>query len=60
MVGKLKENYRFWQNTIKANETILQIANEGYRLLFIETRYDAKFSNDKSTLTNSAFVQEAI
>ena len=27
--GKLKEQYKFWQNTIKANETILHIIDEG-------------------------------
>ena len=58
--GKLKEKYEFWQNTIKANKTILQIIDEEYMLLFMETPSDAKFSNNKSALTNSAFVQEAI
>ena len=46
------------QNTITANETILQITDEGYMLPFIETPSDAKFSNNKFALTNSAFVQE--
>ena len=41
--GKLKEKYEFWQNTIKANETILQILDEGYMLPFIETPSDANF-----------------
>ena len=50
--------YEFWQNTI-ANKTILQIIDEEYMLLFMETP-DAKFSNNKSALTNSAFVQEAL
>ena len=57
---KLKEKYEFWQNTIKAKETILQIIDKGYMLSFIKTLSDAKFSNSKPTLTNSAFVQEAI
>ena len=46
------------QNTITANETILQITDEGYMLPFIETPSDAKFSNNKFALTNSAFAQE--
>ena len=35
--GKLKEKYEFWQNTRKANETILQIIVEENMLPFIET-----------------------
>ena len=36
------------------------MTDEGYKLPFIETSSDAKFSNNKSALTNSAFVQEVI
>ena len=57
---KLKDKYEFWQNSIKANEIILQIVEEGYMLLFTETSSEAKVSNNKSALTNFAFVQEAI
>ena len=58
--GKLEEKYKFWKNTIKANETFLQIVEEGYMLSFIETPSGAKSSDNKSTLTSSAFAQEAI
>ena len=55
-----KRKYEFWQNTIGANETILQIIKEEYTLPFIETPSEAKLPNNKSALTNSAFAQEAI
>ena len=57
---KLKEKYEFCQNIIKINETILQIIDEGHILPVIKTPSNATFSNNKFTLTNFAFVQEAM
>ena len=54
---KLKQNQSFWRNTIKANDTVLNIMQEGYRLPFLETPDTARFSNNKSTINNSKFVE---
>lgn len=56
--GKLKENINF--DTTIANETILQITEEGYILSLTETPSEAKLSNTKSVLRNSVFAQETI
>lgn len=56
--GKLKENINF--DTTFANETILQITEEGYILSLTETPSEAKLSNTKSVLRNSVFAQETI
>ena len=53
---KLKQNQGFLKNTIKANDTILNIIQEGYRLTFLETPDTARFSNEKSAISNSKFV----
>lgn len=56
--GKVKENINF--DTTIANETILQITEEGYILSLTETPSEAKLSNTKSVLRNSVFAQETI
>ena len=58
--GKLKQNQRFWKNTIKTNETVLNIIQEGYRLPFLETPDTARFSNNKSAINNSKFAEISI
>ena len=50
--GKLKQKYEFWQNTMKTNETILQIIDQGYMLTFFEKPSEAKFRSGLTNLTN--------
>ena len=54
---KLKQNQGFLKNTIKANDTVLSIIQEGYRLPFLQTPDTARFSNNKSAINNSKFVE---
>ena len=58
--GKLKQHYDYWQNTIKANEAILNIIQEGYKLPFVETPSEAIFRNNNSAIVDSEFVQKSI
>ena len=58
--GKLKQNQSFWKNTINANDTVLNIIQEGYRLPFLETPDTARFSNNKFVINNSKFVKNSI
>ena len=41
--GKLKQNESVWKNTIKANDTVLNIIQKGYRLPFLgpQTQLDS-------------------
>ena len=54
---KLKQNQGFLKNTIKANDTVLSIIQEGYRLPFLQTPDTARISNNKSAINNSKFVE---
>ena len=58
--GKLKQNQSFWKNTIKADDTVLNIIQEGYRMPLLETPDTARFSNNKSAISNSKFVGNSI
>ena len=57
--GKSKQNHSFWKNTIKSNDTVLQIIQQGYRLLFLETPAIVRFSNNMSAINNSKFVDNS-
>ena len=58
--GKLKQNQGFWKNTIKTNDTVLNIIQEEYRLPFLETPDTAGFSNNKSAINKFKFVENSI
>ena len=58
--GKLKQKVSFWENTIKANEAIIDIIKEGYKIPFLETPSEALFKNNKSAIENSDFVEKSI
>ena len=58
--GKSKQNHSFWKNTTKSNDTVLQIIQQGYRLLFLETPDIARFSNNMSAINNSKYVDNSI
>ena len=54
-----KENFNFWQNTLEANDFVLETINEGVKLLFIKTPLKAEFKNNASSLDNKEFVDSA-
>ena len=35
--GRLKGNFNFWQNTLEANDFVLETINDGVKLPFIKT-----------------------
>ena len=45
---------------IKANDTVSNIIQEGYRLPFLEIPDTARFSNNKSAINNSKFVENSV
>ena len=48
------------ENIINVNDTVLNIIQEGYRLLFLETPDTARFSNNKSAMNNLESVENSI
>ena len=58
--GKLKQNQSFWKNAIRANDTVLNVIQEGYRSPFLETPDTARISNNKSAINNFKFVENSI
>ena len=60
VVGRLKKNSDFWRNVLKAPPFVQNVIDEGYRLPFDNppSRFYAK--NNKSSLKNPKFVEEAI
>ena len=52
--GRLKKNLIFWQ------ETLLEIIDNGYKILFYKTPKRASFCNNQSVLKNKDFVEESI
>lgn len=58
--GRLREHTNYWENTLKANDEIMKILREGYRLPFIYTPTKKEFSNYKSVLRHKSFVDETL
>ena len=58
--GRLKENFNFWQNTLEANDFVLETINEGVKLPFIKTPLKAEFKINASALDNKEFVDSAL
>ena len=58
--GRLKKNLIFWQETLSANFAILEIIDNGYKILFYKPPKHASFSNNQSALKNKDFVEESI
>ena len=56
MKGNLNEYVSFWENTIRANETVCDILKNGYKLPFLYTHSNAEFKNNSSALKNSELV----
>ena len=57
--GRLKEHVKFWEE-IGANEYILSVIKNGYKIPFVNTPPSSKIKNNKSAMDNSDFVTEAI
>ena len=58
--GNLKRNIAYWQNTLMANESVLHIIENGYKISFFETPEKAHLPNNKSSLKNVKFVLGSI
>ena len=57
--GRLKANLQYWQS-IGCNETILSVIRDGYVIPFLTTPPNKIFSNNKSAMNNSEFVNDAV
>ena len=58
--GNLKRNIAFWQNTLMANESVLHVIENGYKISFFETPEKAQLPNNKFSLKNEKFVLDSI
>ena len=56
----LKQNIKFWSETLKANKAIVNVLKEGYKLPLYTVPKPAHFNNNKSAITHSDFVSEEI
>ena len=57
--GRLKRCLHFWQK-IGADENVLDVIENGYKIPFISTPKPAEFKNNKSALLNHSFVSDSI
>lgn len=57
--GRLRSCLSYW-HTIGANSFVIDIIKFGYRIPFISTPCQARFSNNQSALNNASFVESAI
>ena len=57
--GRLKENLNFWIS-IKSNDFVLGVISQGYKLPLKEIPSKVILKNNRSSLDNDSFVQEAI
>ena len=58
--SRLKQNIKFWSETLKANKAIVHVLKEGYKLPLYTVPKLAHFNNSKSAITHSDFVSETI
>ena len=58
--NRLKQNIKFWSETLKANKVIVNVLKEGYKLPLYTMPKSAHFNNNKSAITHSNYVSEAI
>ena len=57
--GRLRSCLGYW-HTIGANSFVIDTIKFGYRIPFISTPCQARFSNNQSALNNASFVESAI
>ena len=58
--GRLRKNLKFWQEVLKAPDTVLEYIQNGYRLPFRFLPPSHNQCNSKSTETHQKFVDEAV
>lgn len=58
--GKLHANFTFWRDTIQASDFVLDIIQNGYKILFMESPLPFSIENRSSALRRDSFVREAI
>jgi len=58
--GSLRKNIDYWENEIKANNAILEIVKNGYKIPLLETPNQFYSKNNKSALENKKFVTDSI
>ena len=59
-LGRLKKNFLFWKNVLKANNSILETIHSGYKIPFVTRPPEIMLKNNKSATDNGSFVEEAI
>lgn len=58
--GKLRANFQFWRYVVRASEFVLDIIQNGYKILFRESPLPFSIENRSSALHRRSFVQGAI
>ena len=58
--GKLRANFPFWRDVVRASEFVLDIIQNGYKILFRESPLPFSIENRSSALHRRSFVQGAI
>ena len=58
--NRLKQNIKFWSETLKANKAIVNILKEGYKLPLYTVPKPTHFNNNKFAVTHLDFASEAI
>ena len=57
---KLKQNQKLWKNTIKENNTVFIIIQRRRQAVILEIPDTTRFSNSKSAIKYSQFVENSI
>ena len=58
--GNLKRNIAYWLNILMANEFVLQVIENEYKIPFCKTPEKAHLPNNKSSLKNEKFALDSI
>ena len=58
--GKLRTNLSFWRDSVRASDSVLDIIENGYKILFRESPLPYSIENRSSALIHRGFVQEAV
>ena len=58
--GKLSANFAFWRDVVRASEFVFDIIQNGYKILFRESRLPFSIENLPTALDRRSFVQGAI
>ena len=58
--GNLKRSNAYWLNILMANESVLQVIENEYKIPFCETPEKAHLPNNKSSLKNGKFALDSI